>query len=302
MAQSAPIIFDRRLLGLRRARAANRIGTSDFLLAHVADDLAGRLALVKRRFPVALNLGAHHGVLSRRVAGIAGIELLIDADPCPEMVTQCPGPRIVADEEFLPFRPRSLDLVLSALSLQHVNDMPGALTQIQRALKPDGLFLGALLGGSTLEELRQSLLIAESETVGGASPRVAPFADVRTLGGLLQRAGFALPVADSDTIEVGYASPLDLIADLRRMGATSCLVERGRSSLRRSTLARAIEVYAARFGRGDGRVRATFEVITLAGWSPDPSQPQPLRPGSAKTRLADALGVLEGGPPPRRGE
>jgi SAM-dependent methyltransferase len=196
---------------------------------------------------------------------------------------------VVAEEELLPFKARSLDLVVSALALQCVNDLPGTLVQVERCLKPDGLFMSALLGGRTLEELRHALLVAEAEITGGAAPRVIPFADVRSLGGLLQRAGFALPVADVDVIEVGYDSPLALMADLRAMGAANMLAERSRSGLRRDVLRRMLEVYAERFSRADGRVRATFEVITLTGWSPHASQQQPLRPGSAKASLADAL-------------
>jgi SAM-dependent methyltransferase len=203
------------------------------------------------------------------------------------------GLRVVADEEVLPFADNTLDLVVSGLSLQAVNDLPGVLAQVRRALKPDGLFLAALLGGDTLAELRQSFAVAESELEGGVSPRVAPFADLRDLGGLLQRAGFALPVTDVDRITVRYATPLRLLRDLRRMGAANPLVERRRVPLRRATLMRAMEVYAARFADPDGRVRASFDIMWLSGWSPHESQQKPLRPGSAKQRLADALGTTE---------
>jgi SAM-dependent methyltransferase len=199
----------------------------------------------------------------------------------------------VADEELLPFRDGSLDLVVSALALQLVNDLPGTLIQIRRALKPDGLMIAALMGGRTLEELREAFVVAETETLGGASPRVAPFADVRDLGALLQRAGFALPVADSETLEVGYASPLHLMRDLRAMGWANVLVERRRAPLGKATLARAIAVYQERHGRPDGRVKATFEIVTLTGWAPHESQQKPLRPGSAAHRLADALSTTE---------
>jgi SAM-dependent methyltransferase len=203
------------------------------------------------------------------------------------------GLRVVADEEALPFADNTLDLVVSGLSLQAVNDLPGVLAQIRRALKPDGLFLAALLGGDTLAELRQSFAMAESELDGGVSPRVSPFADLRDLGALLQRAGFALPVTDVDRITVRYATPLGLLHDLRRMGAANPLAERRRVPLRRATLMRAMEVYAARFADPDGRVRASFDVMWLSGWSPHESQQKPLRPGSAKKRLADALGTTE---------
>ncbi len=182
---------------------------------------------------------------------------------------------------------------MSALALHFVNDLPGALIQIRRALKPDGLFLAALLGGETLTELRQSFAAAESELEGGVSPRVAPFADVREMGALLQRAGFALPVTDIDRVTARYASPFALMAELRRMGATNALAERRRTPLRRATLNRMAEIYAQRFSDRDGKIRATFEIVWLSGWAPHESQQKPLRPGSAQTRLADALGVPE---------
>ncbi len=204
-----------------------------------------------------------------------------------------PSLAVAADEEALPFADGSLDLVVSALALQFVNDLPGTLIQVRRALKPDGLFLAALVGGDSLTELRQSFAAAEAEIEGGVSPRVAPFADVRELGALLQRAGFALPVTDVDRVTVRYASPLALMRDLRRMGATNALIERSRRPLRRATLRRLMEVYAERFADADGRVRATFEIVWLSGWAPHASQQQPLAPGSARTRLADALGTAE---------
>ena len=199
------------------------------------------------------------------------------------------GDRRVADEEALPFRDASLDLVVSALALQFVNDLPGTLIQIRRALKPDGLFLAAMIGGDSLAELRAAFAEAEAEIEGGVSPRVAPFADLRDLGALLQRAGFALPVTDVDRVTVRYASPLALMHDLRRMGAGNALTERRRTPLRRATLRRMLEIYAERFADPDGRIRATFEIVWLSGWAPHESQQKPLAPGSAKTRLADAL-------------
>jgi SAM-dependent methyltransferase len=203
------------------------------------------------------------------------------------------GSRIVADEEMLPFQEGSLDLVVSALALQFVNDLPGTLIQIRRALKPDGLFLGALIGGESLAELRAAFAEAEAEVEGGASPRVAPFADLRDLGALLQRAGFALPVTDIDRVTVRYESPLALMRDLRRMGAGNVLIERRRKPLRRATLRRLFEIYAEKFSDPDGRVRATFEIVWLSGWAPHESQQQPLKPGSARARLADALNARE---------
>jgi SAM-dependent methyltransferase len=200
---------------------------------------------------------------------------------------------VAADEEALPFRDASLDLVVSVLALHFVNDLPGTLVQIRRALKPDGLLLAALAGGDTLNELRHAFAAAEAELEGGASPRVVPFADVRELGGLLQRAGFALPVTDVDRITVRYASPIALLHDLRGMGATNPLIERSRRPLRRATLKRMIDIYVERFADGDGRIRATFEIVWLTGWAPDASQQKPLAPGSARQRLADALGTEE---------
>jgi SAM-dependent methyltransferase len=202
-------------------------------------------------------------------------------------------PTIVADEEALPFASGSFDLIVSALSLQWANDLPGALVQIRRALAPDGLFLAAVIGGQSLMELRTALTAAEAELTGGASPRVAPFADVRDLGGLLQRAGFALPVTDVEPLIVRYASMFALLRDLRAMGATNALTERSRVPLRRAVLTRAAEIYADRFSDSDGRVRATFEIVWLSGWAPHNSQQKPLAPGSARMRLADALNASE---------
>jgi SAM-dependent methyltransferase len=201
---------------------------------------------------------------------------------------------MVADEEALPFAGNSFDLIVSALSLQWANDLPGALVQIRRALKPDGLFLAALVGGQSLAELRTALTSAEAELTGGASPRVAPFADVRDLGRLLQRAGFALPVTDVEPITVRYASMFALMQDLRAMGATNALSERSRVPLRRAVVLRAAEIYAERFADPDGRVRATFDIVWLSGWAPHESQQKPLAPGSARMRLADALNATEG--------
>jgi SAM-dependent methyltransferase len=291
-----PIVFDRILLRTRRRRARS-LGPVTFLLDRVATDLAERLDAVLREFPLAVDLGTPAGAVRRALADKTSIGTLIAVDALPTK-----GLAVVADEEMLPFRDTSLDLVVSALALQFVNDLPGTLIQIRRALKPDGLFLAALLGGETLTELRQAFAAAEAEIEGGASPHVAPFADVRELGALLQRAGFALPVTDVDRLTVRYASPFALMADLRRMGATNALAERRRTPLRRATLARMAEVYAARFADPDGRIRATFEIVWLSGWAPHESQQKPLRPGSARTRLADALGTREIGTGEKAGE
>ena len=286
-------IFDRGLLERRRDRAAAEAAAHEFLLARVADDFAERLSAIQRRFPVALDLGAYHGVVGRRLGQVPGVEMVISAEVAPRLLARCAAPRVRADAEALPFRDQSLDLVVSGLSLHLVNDLPGALVQIRRALKPDGLLLAALLGGDTLIELRNAFLAAEEEVEGGASPRVAPFADVADLGGLLQRAKFALPVVDADRITVTYPDALALMRELRAMGAANAMAQRRRTPLRRHTLQRVVEIYQERFGLPGGRVPATFEIVTLTAWAPHESQQQPLRPGTAKARLADALGTTE---------
>jgi NADH dehydrogenase [ubiquinone] 1 alpha subcomplex assembly factor 5 len=291
---SQPHIFDRALLTQRRNRAAPHARDHDYLLRYVAEDIADRLALIRRSFPIALNLGAHTGVVSRRLRQLDRIGIMIDSDPSAAMLALCDGPRLGADEELLPFGPATLDLVVSGLALHLVNDLPGALIQIRHALRGDGLLLATLLGTGTLAELSEALLLAETETEGGAAPRIAPFADVRALGGLLQRAGFALPVADADTLQVTYPDAITLMRDLRGMGMTNALVAAYRKPLTRRALARTCEIYAGRHPGPKGGIIATFELVTLTGWAPDPSQPKPLRPGSATTRLADALGVPEG--------
>ena len=284
------MIFDRALLRRRRRRAV-ALGPATFLLDRVAGDLAERLATVLRRFELAVDLGTPGDAVRTALSRLESVGKIVAADVMPDAAR---GEIFIApDEEALPFGDATLDLVVSALALQFVNDLPGVLVQIRRALKPDGLLLAALLGGETLTELRQSFAEAESEIEGGVSPRVAPFADLRDLGALLQRAGFALPVADVDRVIVRYDSVFGLMHDLRRMGATNTLLARRRTPLKRATLRRMAEIYAQRFADDDGRVRATFEIVWLSGWAPHPDQQLPLKPGSAKTRLADALGTRE---------
>ena len=239
----APQIFDRRLIRARRDRIVASGSAPDFLLERVADDFAERLSIIRREFPRAACLGAFSGLLTRRLEVLPNVGEIIDVDPSPQCLKLATGQRIAAEEEALPFAPQSLDLVVSGLSLQLVNDLPGALIQINRALKPDGLLLAALLAGETLKELREAWLLAEDEMLGGASPRVAPFADVRELGRLLQRAGFALPVADSDLVRVTYASPLALMREIKAMGASNMLTERRRIPVTRGLLFRAAEIY-----------------------------------------------------------
>lgn len=288
-------IFDRQLLHARRARQVRRLdgdALPDFLLAHAVDDVMERLAMIKRRFSRALSLGSYHGLMARRMTA-AGIENVVETDAVAELLALggASDAAVVANEEDLPFAAGSFDLVASVLALQYVNDLPGVLAQIQKLLKPDGLFVGVLLGGATLAELRQVMLTAEAEVTGGASPRVMPFVDVRDAGGLLQRAGFALPVTDAELLTVTYRSALELMRELKAMGATNVLHERSRVPATRGLLLRAAEIYAEQFpaSDGDGRIAATFEFVTLTGWSPDPSQQKPLQPGSAQVSLADVL-------------
>jgi SAM-dependent methyltransferase len=273
-----PTIFDRQLLRLRQKRA---LGSETFLIDRVADELGERLSVVLRQFERAADIGTPTDAVRRVLAASGKVTTIIGADS------------LAVDEEALPFADGSLDLVTSALSLQFVNDLPGTLIQIRRALKADGLLLAVLIGGDTLIELREAFAAAETEIEGGVSPRVAPFAEVRGLGALLQRAGFALPVVDSDRLTVRYPTVFALMRDLRGMGATNILTERRRAPLKRATLQRMAEIYAQRFADGDGRLRATFEVVWLSGWVPHDSQQKPLKPGSATQRLADALGSNE---------
>lgn len=286
-------VFDRALVRRRRDRAAARLADHDFLYREVADRLADRLDDVNRRFPLALNLGCHGGTLAAALAGRGGIETLVHCDLSPRLAALAPPPGVAADEEALPFAEGAFDLVLSSFSLHWVNDLPGALSQIRRALKPDGLFLAAMPGGQTLKELRQALAEAEIAEEGGLSPRISPFVDVRDAGNLLVRAGFALPVADLETITVSYPDPLALVRDLRGAGEANAVIERRRNPSRRTTLFAALSRYAELHGDAEGRVPATVQVIYLTAWAPDPSQPKALRPGSAGTRLAEALGTAE---------
>ena len=269
---TAPVLFDRALLRARQRRVL-RGEPASFLLDRVVEDMADRLQAVTRDFLDVADIwtpnAAGQEALRARFAAIRHVD--------------------VDDAEMLPLEPESLDLVVSALAFQFVNDLPGALAQIRRALRPDGLLLAAMIGGDTLTELRQSFAAAEAECEGGVSPRVAPFADLRDVGALLQRAGFALPVTDVDRVVVRYDSAFALMTDLRRMGATNILIERRRTPTRRTTLIRMAQIYAERFADPDGRIRATFDIIWLSGWAPHASQQKPLRPGSAKTSLEAAV-------------
>lgn len=297
MADPANEPFDRALLRQRRARAARGdLGGADYLLKRAAEDVIERLGTVNRQFPLALEVGAHNGLFRRMLRespAATKVGTLIAMENVAVLARRAGPPALVADEEALPIADQSLDLVVSLLSLQWANDLPGALVQIRRALKPDGLFLGALVGGESLTELRQAFYEAEAEVAGGVSPRVLPFVEVRTLGALLQSSGFALPVIDLDRVFVTHSSPFALLKDLRAMGATNIIRLRSKMPLTRELLLRTMEIYAERFPAGDGRVAATFDIIHASGWAPHASQQQPLKPGSAKARLADALGTTE---------
>jgi len=261
--------------------------------------LSERLDDIKRDFACVLDLGCHGGALGEMLAGRDGIETLVQCDLSPAMVRRAAVKNrgfalsLAADEEFLPFADGSFDSVLSNLSLHWVNDLPGALIQIRKVLKPDGLFIGAMLGGETLAELRQALMEAELANEGGVSPRVSPFADVRDAGDLLLRAGFALPVADNDRITVTYPDALALMRELRAMGEANAVRSRRHGFTRRATLMQAAALYQARHADREGRIPASFEIVYLSAWAPDDTQPKALRPGSASRRLADALATEE---------
>lgn len=270
---SAPILFDRALLRARQDRA-RKLGEVSFLLDRIAEDSADRLLAVMRNFADAADIWTPGELLREPIAARFKSIARIAFD---------------TDSETLPLQPASLDLAVSALAFQFVNDLPGVLAQIRRALRPDGLLLAAMIGGDTLTELRQSFAAAEAECESGVSPHVAPFADLRDIGALLQRAGFALPVTDVDRVVVRYDSAFALMHDLRRMGATNALLERRRLPARRATMLRMAQIYAERFADPDGRIRATFDIVWLSGWAPHESQPKPLRPGSARASLEDAV-------------
>jgi len=294
-------VFNRDVMRRRRERAAavpdDARRNADFLFREAAVRLADRLHDVTRDFPLALDLGCRSGQVAEMLRGSSKVGALMQADISPGMARAAQRltslPTIIADEEFLPIREQSLDLVLSNLSLHWVNDLPGALVQIRRALMPNGLFLATMFGAQTLNELRIAFLEAEAELHDGVSPHISPFVEVRDAGNLLNRAGFALPVVDADDITVTYADMFKLMADLRAMAETNAVTERRRTFSRRATFLRAAEIYAAKFADARGRITATFQIVTMTAWAPHASQQQPLRPGSAKSRLADALDSTE---------
>jgi SAM-dependent methyltransferase len=284
---SPTALFDRRAWRAHRNRAAS--GAVDFLHDEIGERLLDRLDLVNREFAEMLDLGARNGALAGRLARRPGATRVVMTEPATEAIVRVSGERVAADPELAPFRDKSFDLVVSNLVLHWVSDLPGALVQLRRILRPDGLLLATMFGGQTLIELRTALFEAELAEEGGVSPRVSPAIELGDAAALLQRAGYALPVADSETITVTYPDLLALMRDLRGMGETNALSQRRRQFMRRTTFARAALIYAERFAESDGHIPATFEVLYLYGWAPHPSQPTPLPRGSATARLADAL-------------
>lgn len=282
-------VFNRQAVRRHRERAVPAFAEHDFMHAEVAERLLDRLDDITRRFPLAADISCRGGLLGRHLQGRGGIESLIGGDLSPALVAGHDGPVAVLDDETLPFADASIDLVLSNLGFHWINDLPGTLLQIRRALKPDGLLLASMFGGETLHELRAALSAAEIEVEGGISPRVSPFVDIRDAGALMQRAGFALPVLDAETISVSYEHPLKLLKDLRGMGETSAVNERRTSFSRRATLMRAMEIYMERHAGADGRITASFEVIFITAWAPAETQQKPARRGSADVSLADVL-------------
>ncbi|MEO1264462.1 MAG: methyltransferase domain-containing protein [Pseudomonadota bacterium] len=290
---SAPEIFDRALLVQRRDRAARGFDDVSYLVGAAMDDLLERLAFIKRDFRDVLVLGAHTGGPARALRRAMPDARVLEADASAAMLASCDGPSVLADEEALPFEREAFDCVIAPMTLHGVNDLPGALWQVQSILKPDGLLLGALLGGRTLDALAVAVMQAEAELTGGASPRVMPRIDVRQLGGLMQRAGFAMPVVDAVPLTVTYADPLRLMREIKAMGASNCLAGRARTPMTRGLLAAIAAAYQAEAGAPDGRVAATFEMLFMTGWAPHPDQPRALKPGSATHSLAEALGTRE---------
>ncbi len=289
MDQSPPILFDRARLRKRRARTLPQFAQHDFLHREAAERLAESLGFILRPFPTIVALGAYSPALHAALATREGTDHYIACDNLPQALHAHSGPRIVADEEALPFADNSVDAVVSLLSLHWVNDLPGTLAQIQRMLKPDGLFMAILPGGGTLHELRDILAAAESARTGGLSPRVAPFLDVRDAGALLQRAGFALPVADSDTLTITHPNLFALMDDLRGAAQSNMLLQQVRHFTPRGLFLDAAARYAAQHSDPEGQICSTVELITMTGWKPAPNQQQPAKRGSGKISLTQVL-------------
>ena len=286
-------IFDRLLVRQHRDRSADRFNDYNFLFTEIADRLVDRLNDIKRRFTLILDLGGHDGYMSRVRASRDARATILVCDLSHRLLKQAQGLKVVADEEWLPFADQRFDLVLSNLSMHWINDLPGALIQIHRTLKPDGFFLGSMFGGQTLGELRHVLMETELHYYRGSAPRISPFADVRDAGSLLQRAQLSLPVVDTETVTVTYESLYHLMLDLRGMGETNALLMRSKQPISKAFFAHAARHYQTLFGTSDGRIIASFQILYLAGWAAHESQPLALKPGTAKTRLAHALGTIE---------
>ena len=295
MTETPPRLFDRQLLARRRNRAAPKLADYNFLVRRAFEDMCDRVDSITRDFDRAAILGGGPGLTDELGTHPAAAKIgwLTQSDLAGDVAARLDRPSVCLDEEALPFAEESLDLVLAPWGLHWTNDLPGVLVQINHALKPDGFFAAALLGGSTLTELRQCLMTAESELTGGAAARVSPYAGTFDMAALLQRAGFAMPVADIDRVTVRYDNAFALMADLRGMGETSVLADRPTTPASRALFVRTAQLYAEKFADPNGRIRASFDIIHAAGWAPHPDQPKPKRPGSATLRLADALGVKE---------
>lgn len=293
--KSPPVLFNSQLIARHRDRAAANYDDHAFLKSRESSHLIERLQDVSRRFPMALDLGAHDGRAAATLLASDQVDQVIALERSVRMadLARKRGLEVIrGGEEDLPFTPQSFDLVASVLALHWTSDLPGALVQVRQVLKPDGLFLGCLFGGGTLQELRMAFIEAESSLLGGVSPRISPLPSLQDMAGLLQRAGFALPVADVERVTVRYDNPLKLMTDLRGMAEQAAFAQRegqSRRPLSRRLLARVLEVYRDRFSDGEGKVKASFEIIWLSGWAPGAGQPKPLRPGSARASLADAV-------------
>lgn len=282
-------VFDRTIVRQKRNRCAPHLEKHGFLVDWSMDQISSRLQDIKRKFPTALQIGCRSHKIDVEEFGIENLYTLDIAENL--------SPDIHADEELLPFAAESFDIIFSPLNLHTTNDLPGTLSQIKHALKADGLFIAAMLGGETLYELRQVMNDVEMELSNGVTPRISPFADMPQMGALMQRAGFNLPVIDSEKITVTYDSTFKLMEDLRLMGEGNALIERTKKSETKEFFSRVNALYLEQHAEEDGRIKATFEIIFLIGWSPHESQQKPLRPGSAKMRLADALNTKEGSLP-----
>lgn len=289
------IVFDRDLIAKRRVRAKAAFPNHDFLFSWSKEQLSERLLDINRNFPTVLQIGSRGGFIKGEHPKLS--ENIITCDLCSSPIDDvtCPDAYqyIQSDEEFLPIAPKTMDLAISNLTLHTTNDLPGALLQIRKTLKDDGMFLAAMLGGETLHELRDAMAITEQQLYGQTSSRVFPFADKTQMGGLLFRSGLALPVVDSDIITVSYENVFKLMEDLRGMGESNTILKRSKKPLTKEFFVRLAQNYQERYSDKDGRIKASFEIIFLLGWAPHKSQQKPLPPGSAKRSLAEALGATE---------